>query len=435
VRILFLCHRIPYPPDKGEKIRAFHQLRAIAARHEVDLFTLADDPRDLVHREALLAYCKGVTVARVFPKLARIKSLPYLLTRTPLTIPYFYSAQLQAEVCRAVAQHKYDRVFVYCSAMAQYVQWSKPGFRVASAPNPVVPVPIVMDMVDVDSNKWAQYAAATTFPFSAVFRKEGRDLGAYEKQVCADSACVLVATEREAQLARQISPTARVHVVPIGVDTEYFAPRQRPGKGAANAIIFTGDMGYFPNQDGVLYFAREVLPLIRRDIPDVRFLVVGRNPGRPVEDLRHLLGVEVTGFVPDVRPWFAHAAVAVAPLRIAAGIQTKILEAMASALPVVATPRAIQGLTKPIADMVESGDTPDALADKVLRLLKHPDLASQKGAECRRLITAEYGWTKALERLLHLIDDPSDGGSKGTDVPQPGYADQFALTGAPAVGH
>lgn len=421
---------MPYPPDKGDKTRAFHQLRAIAARHEVDVFTLADDPRDLAHREALAAHCHSLTIARVFPRLARVQSIPYLLTRLPLTVPYFYSSWLQAEVCKAVARRHYDRVFVYCSAMAQYVQWKKPGFSVAFAPKPVVPVPIVMDMVDVDSNKWSQYAAATRFPFSAVFRKEGRDLRAYERNACEASACVLVATEREAQLARQIAPAARVHVVPIGVDTTYFAPDPTHPRTRPPSVIFTGDMSYFPNQKGVMFFAREVLPLIRRAVADVRFLIVGRNPNRAVGELRRIEGVEVTGYVPDVRPWFAQASVAVVPLHIAAGIQTKILEAMASGLPVVATPRAVQGLTKSIADVVETGETADQLAAKVIRLLKDPQLASRRGMGGRDRVAAAYGWEPALNRLLQLIEDPSDSHSEGAGLREPAAVDCLKLTRA-----
>ena len=241
MRILFLCHRIPYPPDKGDKIRAFHELRAMAAHHEVDVFTLVDDPRDYAHRKALEAHCNRLTIARVFPKLARLRSLPYLLTGKPLTIPYFYSARLQAEVCKAVAVRNYDRVFVYCSAMAQYVEWNKPAFREACAPKPVVRIPIVMDLVDVDSDKWAQYAAATSFPFSTVFRKEARNLRAYERKACEASACVLVATDREAELARQIAPAARVEVVPVGIDTTYFVPSPgTPQERSASGHLYGG---------------------------------------------------------------------------------------------------------------------------------------------------------------------------------------------------
>ena len=430
VRILFLCHRVPYPPDKGEKIRAFHQLRALAARHEVDLFTLADDPADLAHRNALAAHCRHVTIARVFPRLARLRSLPYLLTRTPLTVPYFRSAWLQEQVCGAIAERHYDRVFVYCSAMAQYVDWNSRAFRAAHRSKPVPPVPLVLDLVDVDSNKWAQYAAATTWPFSAVFRKESRDLRTYERRACAAAASVLVSTEREAELAREIAPTARVHVVPVGVDAARFeppAPTQQPP-----TVVFAGDMGYFPNRDGVIFFAQEVLPLIRQQIPDARFLVVGRNPDRRLKALGQLDNVQVTGSVPDVRPWLAQASVSVVPLRIAAGIQTKILEAMAAGLPVVATSRAVQGLTAPIVDLIKVGDTAAELAGRVVGLLRNPDGAAAHGLEGRRRIATEYDWKVALDKLVRLVEDPT--GEAGVPAGAGDAALRLAFDRPSAVG-
>jgi sugar transferase (PEP-CTERM/EpsH1 system associated) len=399
VRILYLCHRIPYPPDKGDKIRAFHQLRAMAARHEVDVFTLADDAGDLKHREALAAHCNRLIVARMHPKLARLRSLPYLLTGAPLTVPYFHSAELQAEVRQALSQRTYDRIFVYCSAMAQYVETAGS-------------IPVVVDLVDVDSDKWTQYAAHTKFPFATVYRREGRTLQAYERKVCEGAACVLLSTEREAQLARRIAPQAHVQVLPNGVDTEYFQPARESA--VAPAVVFTGDMSYFPNEEAVVYFARQVLPLIRRDIAGVRFLIVGRNPGRKVQDLQKLGGIEVTGFVPDVRDWLSQAQVAVAPFTIAAGIQNKILEAMASGLPVVATSRAAQGLSPKVADMVDQGDTVEELAEKIVLLLRDPNLAHRRGLDGRTRVTEDYSWTYTLGRLLQIVENPGPTGILGT---------------------
>jgi sugar transferase (PEP-CTERM/EpsH1 system associated) len=363
----------------------------MAARHEVDVFTLADDAGDLGYRDALAAHCSQLTVARVHPKLARVRSLPFLLSKTPLTIPYFYSTELQREVNKALSLGSYDRIFVYCSAMAQYVE---------SAGS----IPMVMDLVDVDSDKWTQYAAFTKFPFSAVYRREGRTLQAYERRVCGRAACVLVSTEREAQLARRIAPGAHVQVLSNGVDTEYFKPA--PDASREAAVIFTGDMSYFPNEEAVIYFARQVLPLIRREVTDVRFLIVGRNPGRKVQELAKIEGVEVTGFVPDVRTWLAKARVAVAPFTIAAGIQNKILEAMAFGLPVVATSRAAQGLSSGVADMVYTGNTPEELAAKIVLLVLDKRLAQRIGLDGRHAVMQDYSWDSALDRLLELLENP-----------------------------
>ena len=407
MRILFLCHRVPFPPDKGDKIRAFHQLRAMAARHEVDVFTLADDPRDLEHSSVLQDHCHRLTIARIYPRLARLRSLPYLFTRTPLTIPYFYSAKLHAEIRNALSSQSYDRLYIYCSAMAQYVPWGLRSSSTGGSSTPASAIPVLIDMVDVDSDKWSQYADAARFPYSAVFRKEAETLRAYERGLCEKADCILVSTQREAGLLRQIADAARVHVVSNGVNTAHFTPSQLNRDPGLPSIIFTGDMSYFPNQEGVIFFARQVLPLVRREIPDVRFLIVGRNPNRRVQQLQEIDRVEVTGFVPDVRPWFREASVAVAPLTIAAGVQNKILEAMSAGLPVVATARAAQGLRPEVVDLVEIADTAEEFARRVVHLLRNPQLAQTNGLKGRHRVATSYDWHVALERLLELVEDPS----------------------------
>ena len=393
MRILYICHRIPYPPDKGDKIRVFHQLRALASRHDVDLFTLADRAEDMAHQAALGQYCRSVKVARLFPRVGRLRALPSLLTRTPLTIPYFYSAELARAIRSALNQHSYDRIFISCSAMAQYAEGIKD-------------IPVLMDLVDVDSDKWKQYARFARFPFSAIYRREGRRLREYERKVCESVSCVLVTTEREARLVREISDTAEVRVIPNGVDTGYFKPSAIPTPATRPTVTFTGDMSYFPNEEAVIFFARKVLPLIRKAEPKVQFLIVGRNPSSSVRRLRELEGVEVTGFVPDVRTYLAQTHVAVAPFTIAAGIQNKILEAMAYCLPVVATSRTAGGLSAGVAEIVETGNTAEDLAEKVVRLLGDPSFACQRGAEGRRRVSAEYSWEQCLDRLLQLVENP-----------------------------
>ena len=244
------------------------------------------------------------------------------------------------------------------------------------------------------------------FRLSAVYRREARCLREYERKICERSAAVVVTTEREAQLVRQISDTAPVRVIPNGVDTDYFNPSVRLAASARPTVTFTGDMSYFPNEDAVVFFARRVLPLIRKSVPEVRFLIVGRNPSRSVKRLLEIDGVEVTGFVPDVRPYLAQTHVAVAPFSIAAGIQNKILEAMAYCLPVVATSRTVRGLSAEVAEIVETGDSPEELAAKIVRFLRDPEFARERGMEGRRRVAAEYNWDRNLERLLQLIENP-----------------------------
>ncbi len=393
VRILFLCHRIPYPPNKGDKIRAFHELRAMAVRHEVDLFTLADQPEDIACQDALLQYCRTVTVARINPTAARLRALPYILTGTALTLPYFYSTTLASAVRHALLTRSYDRIFVYCSSMTQYLKG-------------VEGIPTLIDLVDVDSDKWAQYSTFNGFPLSAIYRREAHALRRYEQEISRISSCMIVTTEREAVLMRDISGDVAVHVVPNGVDTDYFNAAALPSKKTQPTVIFTGDMSYFPNQEAVTFFAREVLPLIRQSVEKTRFLIVGRNPGKSVLGLREIAGVEITGFVPDVRTYLAQSHVAVAPFSIAAGIQNKILEAMAYGLPVVATSRTARGLSPDVADVVAVGDSARELSTATVSLLRDPQLAVSKGVEGRQRVKAVYKWETSLDRLMQLVENP-----------------------------
>ena len=419
MRVLYICHRIPYPPNKGEKIRAFHQLRGIASAHEVDLFTLADQPEDLAHRTALLRYCREVTVVPLNPRLARLRSLPYLFTKTPLTIPCFHSAELHRAVRKALAERSYDRIFVSCSAMAQYVEEAGQ-------------TPVLMDFVDVDSDKWTQFAGFVGFPLSAVYRREGRCLREYERQACRRSTCVLVTTEREGVLARGIAEGTPVHVLPNGVDSDYFTLPASSGAGeftSAPVVVFTGDMSYFPNEEAAIHFARRVLPLVQRSQPDARFLVVGRNPSRKVRDLTGIAGVEVTGFVPDVRVHLARARLSVAPFSIAAGVPNKILEAMSVGLPVVATPRAVQGLSPGVAGAIDTVEGAEEMAARVLALLRDPKEARRKGMECRRRVLEEHNWGRVIDRLLELLDNPTSTARTGACAParrEPSLGGQIA---------
>jgi sugar transferase (PEP-CTERM/EpsH1 system associated) len=398
VKILYLCHRIPYPPNKGEKIRAFHQIRAMAERHEVDVFTLADDPKDLSHKEALGKHCASVTVIPISARWRRVAAIPYLLSGRALSLPCFYSRELAKAVRRQARERSYDRIFLYCSVMGQYLD-ELPA-----------ETPVVADFVDVDSDKWTQYAAYAKYPISAVYRREGRCLRNWERRLSEQVASVLVSTDREARLLRGIAPAARVEAVPNGVDSDYFSPAAVPRTPGPPTIVFTGDMSYFPNQNAVTWFADDVLPKIAAQIPAVRFLVVGRNPGPAVRALERREGVEITGYVPDVRTHLARATVAVAPFHIAAGIQNKILEAMSYGLPVAATPRAAQGLTEGCRSLVQTAESAQDFAATVVSLLQDRELASGLGSAGRERVVEEYSWAGSLRRMLELLEAPLRGG-------------------------
>jgi sugar transferase (PEP-CTERM/EpsH1 system associated) len=358
--------------------------------HEVDLFTLADDTADLAHTKSLRSYCRQVTVRPINRMLARIRSAGYLLTRHPLTLSYFYSADLDTAFEASMRNTDYDRIFIYCSAMAQYVR--RPGG-----------IPVITDLVDVDSDKWRQYAEYASFPMSRVYAREADRLAEYERSVCLQSTVTLVTTEREARLLKAICDSSRIRVMRNGVGPESRAGAERA---AEPTVIFSGDMAYFPNAQAVDYFARQVLPAVRRLVPDTRFVIAGRNPHRMVRRLASIPGVEITGTVPDIDPYLRKASVSVAPFLISAGIPNKILEALNSGLPVVATSRAAQGLTEDVARAIAIADTAETMASTIAILLRSPDLARRAGDEGRRCVAAAYSWDRSLTEFLDLIENP-----------------------------
>ena len=293
MNVLFLCHRIPYPPDKGEKIRTFHQLRTLAAKHRVDLFTLAHQD-EMAGIASLSAYCDRLEVCRIRPAWARLRSLLFLFSRLPFTLPYFYSPAPAQRIQRAlrlplVRSHLHS-VLLHGGTHVTHVK----------------DIPIVMDFVDVDSDKWFQYSLSTRGPYSWIYSRESKYYRRFEQSVCGHVTRALVTTEREARLLRQVSEACPIDVVRNGVDCVFFNSPTRV-LNTDPVIIFTGDMGYLPNQMAVEFFAHRVFPSIRKKVPNAHFLIVGRNPSRRVTKLREHIGIEVTGFVPDVRPFLSLA--------------------------------------------------------------------------------------------------------------------------------
>lgn len=395
--ILFLSHRIPYPPNKGDKIRSWNLLRGLAERHTVHLGTFVDDPDDWQHVDALRRVCGELCVRPLEPRRARLRSVGGLAAGRALTIDFYRDSALSGWIANLSATHRLDGVFVYSSSMAQYAE---------RLPLPAG-VPRVIDFCDVDSDKWAQYSRGHRWPMSWVYGREARLLAHAERRYADAFDATLVSAEPEAEILRALAPSARqrIAVLPNGVDTGYFDPARAwpaPYAEGSKPVVFTGAMDYHPNVDGVAWFAREALPAIRRRCPVAQFWIVGSNPTAEVRALGDLDGVHVTGRVPDVRPYLAHAAVVVAPLRIARGVQNKVLEGLAMARPLVVTPNAVQGIAGVgPAEVAVAGDIA-AMVDAVLAAL---DREPGSVAAAREFVLRHYGWeaqVAALDRLLGM---------------------------------
>jgi sugar transferase (PEP-CTERM/EpsH1 system associated) len=406
-RLLFLAHRIPYPPDKGEKIRAWHMLEHLAKRWRVDLGCLADDPADLRHVAFLRGLCAEVECRYTGPRFAiASRAVTRLRPGMPITLGWFHEPGLAAWVQAGLAERRWEAAFVYSSAMAPYVMG--PLAERAAMRR-------VLDMVDIDSEKWRAYAAGSKPPMRLVWAREARTLLGLERRAAAVFDASLFVSEAEARRFVELAPEAapRVGWVDNGVDLDRFDPAQawpNPFGEGPPALVFTGTMGYRPNIEAVTWFAEAVMPLLRgADGP--HFHIVGANPAPQVQALAKLPGVHVTGTVPDVRPYLAHAAAAVAPLRIARGIQNKVLEAMAMARPVIASPQAFEGIrAEPGRDLLLAEDAA-AMAARVRDVLAgaHPGL----GAAARAAVRAGHDWAAALTRLDAAMGEPPRRDSSG----------------------
>ncbi len=392
--LLFLAHRIPYPPNKGDKLRSYHLLKFLSGRYRVHLGAFVDDEADLQHVGVLQELCEECHLVRLHPARAKAKSLIGLVSGDPLTLPYYRSASMRQWVSQVLRTASIEAGLVFSSGMAQYVMQANGLRRVA-------------DLVDVDSDKWRQYAATQPWPRSAIYRREGRALLRYEREIARRFDATVFVSAAEAELFRQFAPESadKVWHVNNGVDCDYFSPARpyaNPYGERERVLSFTGAMDYWPNVDAVVWFAREVFPEIHRRDADARFCIVGARPAAEVTRLTQLPGVTVTGSVPDIRPYLAHAKLAVAPLRVARGVQNKVLEAMAMARPVLASPQAAEGIDAQIgSELLVAADKSD-FVQQASHLLEG-DGGSTIGVAGRARVLASYAWESSLSRFEHLL--------------------------------
>ncbi|WP_264715779.1 TIGR03087 family PEP-CTERM/XrtA system glycosyltransferase [Limobrevibacterium gyesilva] len=408
--MLFLCHRIPYPPDKGEKIRAWNLVKHLAASHRLHLGCLIDDPADWQHVSRLQALCADFAAFGIDRRRQKLRALARFRPGRPLMLDYYGHAGLRRWTRETLARDTIDVAYICSAAMAPYVL--EAGRMPKPAPRRI------LDMQDVDSEKWTEYGRKEGWPMRLVWAREGRTLLAYERKAALACERTLFVSEAECRRFGELAPETRPRLdwVENGVDLDRFSPQRvfdTPFPDSAPRLVFTGHMDYWPNADAAEWFAREVMPILRQRVsgqgtagqrrPAPRFVVVGANPGPGVAALAKLPDVDVTGRVADVRPYVAHAAAVVAPLRIARGIQNKVLEGMALARPLIATPQAFEGVRAQAGQDVLVGDGADALARLVGEVLDgaHPGL----GEAGRRAVERNYQWAATLRKLDRLLAD------------------------------
>jgi polysaccharide biosynthesis protein PslH len=396
--LLFLAHRIPYPPDRGDKIRSWHVLRHLGRHATVHLACFADDAADAAHlpalREAMGGSLGEAFVAPINPNKLLWVAKAYARSLT-INEAAMSSAGMQDFVARILAARPIAGIYAFSVQMARFVPT---GFK----------RPFVMDFVDFDSAKYADYARGSGVAGRLVYAREARKMFALEKATAARADVSLFVSEAEAALFRTEAKLERADVRALsnGIDLDFYAPDAdfaRIDPPARPLITFTGQMDYRPNIEAVSAFASNVMPAIRRLYPTACFAIVGRNPAAAVRELDGQNGALVTGAVPDVRPWLAAASVVVAPLQIARGIQNKVLEAMAMARPVVASSGAFEGIdARPGRDLVVADGVRDQ-ANAVLTVFEEPEQAAAMGKAARKRMADLYGWDARLAPLGAML--------------------------------
>lgn len=392
--LLFLAHRIPYPPNKGDKIRSFNLLKALAKDYRVYLGAFVDDKQDWQYESELRQYCAEVFLLGLNSR-RKYFSLKGLLTGEALTLSYYRQSRMQQWVDQKIAEQRVSRVFVYSSAMAQYIQGE--AYQQLHR---------VIDFVDVDSEKWREYSLRRLWPMSWLYRREANELLNYDRKVASAFDASVFVSANEAKLFKQLAPESEQRVTHInnGVDYHYFDPTETHANPYEEGpvLAFTGAMGYWANVDAVSWFAQQVFPSLRKKISNAKFYIVGARPSDAVLKLANKSGIHVTGSVEDIRPYIAHANVIVAPMRIARGVQNKVLEAMAMQRPVVVTGAAMEGIEELAGQKI--CDDAGSFIEHCLQLLRDGD-TKKTGEAGRQRVLKDFSWDQNLLKLESLLGD------------------------------
>jgi sugar transferase (PEP-CTERM/EpsH1 system associated) len=386
--ILFLCHRLPYPPNKGDKIRSYALLRHLATRGKVSVACFIDEREDLKYLDTVRGLAHGdCHFEFLSPRAKMWRIASALVVGKAITTACFGSSRLQRWVDRTLREISFDDVVIFGSAMAPYLLKADfPKQRV------------MFDMVDIDSDKWKQYAAGSRGLLGWVYRREARTLEHLEREAARAFGRILLVSPFEAETFRQIAPASATKIGSLtnGVDLETFSTAlcENPFPARELSIVMTGRMDYRPNYEGALWFAAEIMPLILKSLPNARVYFVGARPPRALRDIAGP-NLVVTGNVPDVRPYLQFAKAVVAPLRIARGVQNKVLEAMAMKKPVVATREATRSLAVEPGNQLWVENDPSRFAAAVLAALQSPD-SNQIAQNGHQYVERHHNWPRLL---------------------------------------
>ena len=390
MNILYVCHRFPFPPKRGGKIRPFNMIRHLSANgHQVTVCSLARSPEEAAEGKGIAPYCARFEVAQVSNPVQALRMIARLPLSTPSSMGFFYSPSLRQRVRQLLSTQQWDLIFVHCSSVAQYVEH-------------VRDVPKILDFGDMDSQKWLEYANHKPFPLSLGYRLEGTKMLAAEKRLARLFDLCTATTRAEWETLEGYRTGVPTDWFPNGVDAEFFSPTDDGYD--PDTLSFIGRMDYYPNQECMGRFCAQIWPLLKSRRAQLKLLIVGADPSPEMRRLGELPGVTVTGSVPDVRPFVRKSALMVAPLNIARGTQNKILEAMAMGVPVVTSRVAAGGVDAESVTHFLVADTPEEYSEAILRVLDDPAERQRLAIAGRQRMLSNHAWPHSMERLDQIID-------------------------------
>lgn len=389
MKILYVCHRFPFPPRRGGKIRPFNMIRHFAGTHEVTVCSLVRSDEEADEGVGISAHCKHYEMVRVDDAVQVLRMIALIPTATPSSFGYFRSGELARRIDALARRERFDLVFVHCSSVARYVEG-------------IGGVPKILDFGDMDSQKWREYAVSRPAPLSWGYALEARKLEREEARLARHFDLCTATTRAEWETLAAYGTGVATDWFPNGVDSEYFSPSVVHYD--EEQIVFVGRMDYYPNQECMTRFCAEVMPLLRRKRPRIKLAIVGADPSPAIRRLGDLPGVTVTGSVPDVRPYLEIAALMVAPLNIARGTQNKILEGMAAGVPVVASRVAARGVDASAPDHLLTATTPDEFVAAIVCILEDRSERARLARAGRERVLSHHSWTQSMRKLDGIVE-------------------------------
>lgn len=401
-RILFLAHRIPYPPNKGDKIRSWNFLKHLLHKNEVHLGFFIDDKADVEHVAFLKERCSSVVYAFATPLMQKLSAIRGFFTGKSLTECAYPSRKIRQDIEALLSTNKFDLIFVYSAAPFAWL------------PIQAIDVPIITDLVDVDSAKWEAYAADASMPMSWVYNREAKYLSEFEILVASKSKSCALVSDDEAVLFKErtqhkLPKTTRVISIKNGVDCEAFSPKIQDVDNVitdnGTRLIFTGAMDYYPNIEAVKWFVENVFPELYRGDNTIELIIAGAPVSSEISRLSNHAGIKVLGRVDNMADEIASADIVIAPLQTARGIQNKVLEGMAMAKPVIATSAANEGINAPDNEAIIIADTPEAYVTAINALKVDSKQSNFIGQNARKYVEQNFSWHASWAVLDKVIEN------------------------------